>query len=237
MCSVFSGRVKQTPTLDGVAYLISKPHLKMRYKMRPVRCSQQAVPLRTLHEALPASNRRDRLYIAAGLACSVIQYHGNWLKPQWSCCDIHLPTEYNGDADTPPENLYISWPLESQLLPLDHINNSSTPLIRNHILFPLALALTELSLGKTLVSLQVPEDDKGDIASTQFHTALRLLSKVYRESGSNYHDAVHTCLFWPSVDGPCFGNEHFEEKVFSAVVAPLLRDLVHFYDPTRGAPG
>ncbi|KAL4879922.1 hypothetical protein BJY04DRAFT_219726 [Aspergillus karnatakaensis] len=206
MCSVFSGGVKHAPTSDGVAYLIPKPHLNMRFKMRSIRCSQQAVPLRTLQDALPASNRRDRLYIAVGLASSVMQYHGNWLKPQWSCSDIPLPKEYNGDADAPPEDLYISCPLDYQP---PATNDPPTPLIRNRILFPLAIALIELSLGQTLVSLQIPEDNKGDIKSTQFYTTSRLLNRVYRESGSNYHDAVHTCLFGPSMDGPCFWNERF----------------------------
>src|SRR5438046_2280028 len=36
---------------------------------------------------------KERLYIAATLASSVLQLHGSWLKSQWRTCDILFPKD------------------------------------------------------------------------------------------------------------------------------------------------
>ncbi|RDW69116.1 uncharacterized protein DSM5745_08876 [Aspergillus mulundensis] len=244
ICSVLSHSEKQPLKQETLGFITHEPDSTRRYNLHSIKCHPQAVPLQTLQQALPNSSRRDRLYIAAGLACGVIQYHGNWLKAHWDSSDIHLTASNdNGDGgEIPPDSVYLSWPLKFQqadILVEDRDEHPCrSPLIRNRILFPLALALTELSLGKSIASLRSPQDEQQGNSeaedSTRFYTAFRLLNKVYRESGSNYGDAVHSCLLWPGpgpgMKAPCFEDEKFEGKVFHTVVTPLLKDLAHFED-------
>ncbi|KAL4937770.1 hypothetical protein BDV06DRAFT_232360 [Aspergillus oleicola] len=237
ICSVLSRSEKQSVNHETVGFITQAPESTIRYILHSIKCHSQAVPLQTLQQALPNSSRRDRLYIATGLACGVIQYHGNWLKAHWDSSDIHLTANSDSSGDILPNSVYLSWPLRLQQQQADIVlpgDEPPSPLIRNPILFPLALTLIELSLGRSIASLRLPQDEQGHghEDSTRFHTAFRLLNKVYRESGSNYGDVVHSCLLWSGsgMNVPCFEDEKFEGKVFSTVVAPLIRDLAHFED-------
>ncbi|KAF7160160.1 hypothetical protein CNMCM5623_005675 [Aspergillus felis] len=87
--------------------------------MHFIKCYPQPLQLQTLQQALQNSSRRHRLYIAAGLACGVIQYHGNWLEEYWDTSDIYLPADHDGgdvgtDDIPPSNNLYLPWSLNSQ---------------------------------------------------------------------------------------------------------------------------
>ncbi|KAL4799853.1 hypothetical protein BDV19DRAFT_354936 [Aspergillus venezuelensis] len=235
ICSVLSRSEKQPAKHEAVGFITQEPSSTIRYILHSIRYHSQVAPLQTLQQALPNSSRRDRLYIAASLACGLIQYHGNWLKAHWDSSDIQLTWHSDDIGDIVPDSVYLSWPLELQQADMILARDEPpSPLIRNQILFPLALALTELSLGKSIASLRLPQDEQGHEDSTRFHTAFRLLNKVYRESGSTYGDVVYSCLLWPgagmSTKTFCFEDEKFEGKVFNTVVAPLLRDLSHFDD-------
>lgn len=222
------------PPTQAVGFIADQVSSNIRYNMHFIKCYPKPIQLQTLQQALPNSSRRHRLYIAAGLACGVLQYHGNWLKKYWDSSDIHVPAEYDDDDatdDVLPSDLYLPWSLNSQnspSAPTDIKHTQRSPLVRNQILFPLGLALTELSLGKPITSIRRPQDEQGNEDSTRFITAFRVLNRVQQESGSNYRDAVHNCLCWSEVDPPCLEDEKFQGRVFDAVVAPLLRDLAHF---------
>ncbi|KAL2865870.1 uncharacterized protein BJX67DRAFT_382553 [Aspergillus lucknowensis] len=234
-CSVFCrSEAHIQPPTQAVGFIADQASSNIRYNMHFIKCYPKPIQLQTLQQALPNSSRRHRLYIAAGLACGVIQYHGNWLKKYWDISDIHLPADNENDnvtEDVLPSDLYLPWSLNSQhppSAPTDTKNTQRSPLVRNQILFPLGLALTELSLGKSIACLRRPQDEQGNEDSTRFITAFRVLNRVQQESGSNYRDAVHNCLCWSEVDPPCMEDEKFQGRVFNAVVAPLLRDLAHF---------
>lgn len=183
-------------------------------------------------------NRRDRLNLAAILACGVLEFHGSWLKAQWRTRDILFSKdEVKGKAllDHP----YLSSPLlgnssctnnPTQTQP--RLLRSESALIRNETLFPLGLALVELSLCRTIFDLRGPEDDDSVEAVASLKTASRHLQDVYVESGTAYGDVVTKCLFWT---GPCdteLDDENFHGTVFDAVVSPLINDLEVF----RGMP-
>lgn len=192
----------------------------------------EPVQLETLQRALPNRSRRERLYIAAGLACGVVQYHGNWLKEYRDSADIHLPVQGDdGTDDISATNLYLSWLLNSQPGPsgaaaIKYLRRS--PLVQDQILFPLGIALVELSLGKSIISLRSPQDEQADEDSTRFNTAFRVLKEVQQESGCDHRDTVKSCLCGLGVDEPCLETEEFQERVLKTVVAPLLVDLAHF---------
>jgi hypothetical protein len=100
--------------------------------------------------------------------------------------------------------------------------------ITNYILFPLALALIELSLGRAICTLARPGDGDASDEVSQFNTAARLLRDVYGESGSSYGDVVKECLYWFKSQGDGFEDPHFDISVFDIIVSPLLKDFDYF---------
>lgn len=174
--------------------------------------------------------RRDRLRLAASLASSILRFHGSWMKAHWRTKDIMLRLSEDGNkapdfiylAQQTPENADQPATLMSQQ------NSLSTHLIRNEILFPLGLALVELSLGQTIASLRKPEDDDPVDAVANLKTALRNLPDVRNESGIVYEEVVDKCFFWPGRKDIEFDDEDFQRTMFELIVLPLLEDLKHF---------
>lgn len=176
--------------------------------------------------------RRDRLRLAASLSSGILQFHGSWLKAQWRTKDIMLrrrSESQNKSLDsiylvqqTPPENAnQVGTPTAQQ-------NSPPTHLIRNEILFPLVLALVELSLGQTIASLRKPEDGDPVEAVANLKTAHRLLPDVLNESGIGYQEVVDKCLVWPGRKDVKFDDEEFQRTVFQSIITPLVEDLKHF---------
>lgn len=232
-CSVlFGSETKDPPTQDPVGFVAHESTSNIRYNMHLTKFQTHPVQLETLQRALPNRSRRERLYIAAGLACGVVQYHGNWLKEYWDSSDVHLAVERNNGADDISAiNLYLSWLLNSQPGPSGAAGSKDSrrsPLVQNKVLFPLGIALIELSLGKSIISIRSPQDEQADEDSTRFNTAFRVLKEVQQESGCDYRDTVKSCLCGLGVDEPCLETEEFQERVLKTVVAPLLVDLAHF---------
>lgn len=186
----------------------------------------KALLQKPLHEILSHVSRRDRLYIAAGLACGAIQFCGNWLKASWDSSGIHLAAAEDGYSVL-MENLYLTWPFLVPGTRREPCDSVRYPDVRDNPLLPLGLALVELSLGKRLSAFCAPEDEHQEPLVTKFRAASRLIKKVHLESGTHYADAVHTCLHWPSVSS-LFNESKFEERVFDSIVSPLLKDLVNF---------
>lgn len=209
-----------------IGFISNEMNTSFRYTMDAVKRLPKGVPQKPLGEVLSKISRRDRLYIATGLACGVVQFCGNWLKSSWDSSDVHLAAADDGYSVL-LDNLYLSWPL----LPLDTgretYNSAHYPNVRGNLLLPLGLALVELSLGKSLSVFFTPEDEHQEPLVTKFRVASRLVDNVHQESGTHYAEAVHSCLYWSGIIS--LSNEQkFVERVFDNIVSPLLKDLVNF---------
>jgi hypothetical protein len=116
---------------------------------------------------------------------------------------------------------------------LPQLKRTVSALIRSEVLFPLGLALVELSLGQTLASLRGPEDNDSDEAIADLKTASRLITEVCYESGGRYGDVVKKCLFWPGLEDANLDNEELQQAVFESIVSPLLEDYKDFEGKSR----
>lgn len=208
---------------ESIGSIPSEIDASVKYAMHAVKVLPKRVPQMPLREVLSSISRRDRLHIAAGLACGMIQYCGNWLKSWWDSSDVHLSATSDG-RNVLLDNLYLTWPLTAKSAPQDTGNEVNDSDVEGNRLLPLGLALVELSLGKSLHALPDPEDEKQDAMITQFRTTSRIITMVHKASGSNYAEAVRSCLTWSTL---CLESQ-FEERVFNTIVSPLLKDLVNF---------
>lgn len=210
---------------DTVGFISSEWDSSVQYMMHAAKKRLNQVPQKPLREVLSKIHRNHRLHIAAGLACGMIQFCGNWLKAWWDSSDVHLAASSDGHSIL-LDHVYLSWPLSTPDTNEPHVA-SHHPRLRNNLLLPLGLTLVELSLGKSLGTLLVPEDEGHDTVVTKYNAASRLINMVYNESGQHYGDAVNSCLSWSGTNSLCF-EKRFEERVFDKIISPLLRDLVHF---------
>lgn len=100
--------------------------------------------------------------------------------------------------------------------------------IRNETLFPLGLALIELSLCRTITALRISEDENPDEEVALLKTANRCLNHVYVESGTRYGDVVHQCLFWSHTRETDLDSEELQDTVFRHIISPLLDNVEDF---------
>ncbi|EEA19562.1 hypothetical protein TMatcc_009697 [Talaromyces marneffei ATCC 18224] len=223
---------------DTIGYIFNHPDDE-QYHMRLLRKVDQDVNLCSLQDILSGSNslatpvhgsdelsRRDRLYLAVILACGVLQLYGSWLKRQWGTKDV-LFAQDSHQGFTNFEHPYLVWRI-SDSSNYGSAITSTTTRIYNEILLPLAIALIELSLGKTISALYRFEDHGPTEREMHFNTATRVLRLVYCESGTNYGDVVKQCLYWPRDKGERFEDPQFDESIFDTVVSPLLKDFDYF---------
>ncbi|KAL3473402.1 hypothetical protein BJX99DRAFT_261331 [Aspergillus californicus] len=239
LCSTFGSFHGVSPMQNDAVGYIRNQTSDTRYTMRLIRRIEQDLSLRSLQDifagstssAAPAQHpdvlsRRDRLYLAAVLACGVLQLHGSWLKQQWGTRDVLFAR----DAPHSPlifEHPYLVWQVMGQRA-CDHAAPLPSNKLQNEVLLPLAVALIELSLGKTISAMYREDDQHPSEAQVRFNTATRVLMDVYYESGSNYGDVVKECLYWSRGRGEQFGDPLFDESVFDTVVSPLLKDFDYF---------
>jgi hypothetical protein len=196
--------------------------LRSQYLMTSIEGHELNICGNPLKEHLQRASRRDRLRLATGLACGVVQFHGNWLKRNWDISDVHLGLRKD-QANLSLDSLYCTWAVTAQpeATPGGK-GKSSAPQIRSEILFPLGLALIQLSLGKPISDFHTPCTATTDDLQAR-------LNEVYNESGCGYGDVVHSCLFCPQgITSLGFEDAKFEEHVLSTVVSPLLRELLLF---------
>ncbi|KIW67269.1 hypothetical protein PV04_06534 [Phialophora macrospora] len=183
------------------------------------------------HACRPAFlfSRRDRLFLAATLASSVLQFHGSWLKSYWRSRDILFPKLEN-TSQTVVERPYLAGHGVSRTTPtIDPATRTITnPLIPSEVLFPLGLVLVELSLCQSISTLRTPDDADVVEAYANLKTATRLLNRVYAESGCKYGDVVTQCLRWSETRNSSADDEDFQELVFQKIVSPLVEDLRDF---------
>jgi hypothetical protein len=183
------------------------------------------------HASRPAFlfSRRDRLFLAATLASSVLQFHGSWLKSYWRSRDILFPKPED-TSKTVVEHPYLAGHGVSKApTTTDPATRTITnPLIPSDILFPLGLVLVELSLCQSISMLRTPDDEDVVEAYANLKTATRLLNRVYAESGFKYGDVVTQCLRWSETRNSSADDEDFQELVFQKIVSPLVEDLRDF---------
>ncbi|OQE27088.1 hypothetical protein PENFLA_c006G07578 [Penicillium flavigenum] len=208
-----------------IGFIANEMNTSFRYTMEAVKLPK-GVPQKTLEEVLSKIGRRDRLHIATGLACGVVQFCGNWLKSSWDSSDVHLAAADDGYSIL-LDNLYLSWPLPPPSAGRESRNSTPYPNVQNNLLLPLGLALVELSLGKSLNVFFTPEDEHQEPLVTKFRVASRLVDNVHQESGTHYAEAVHSCLYWSGITS-LYNEQRFVERVFDNIVSPLLKDLVNF---------
>ncbi|KAJ5488170.1 hypothetical protein N7453_011624 [Penicillium expansum] len=170
-------------------------------------------------------SRGHRLRVAVNLACSVLQFHGSWLKAEWRSCDIMFTKNSSGDIDKP----YVLWNVNSELDAWSLCRDKPTfSLIQSEILFPLGLALVELSLCQTLEALRMPEDEDPVEAYVNLKTATRLLQRVAEESGTEYEMVARRCLLWPGTRESTLESEQMQDEIFQLIISPLVENLKYF---------
>ncbi|KAJ5645579.1 hypothetical protein N7507_011590 [Penicillium longicatenatum] len=230
--------------IDLLGYLSSKNATSdARYTVTRLANSQDEVYRYSLRDTLLVSSpavqadqriegmsRQDSLHLATVLASSVFHFHGTWLQEKWGTQDIlFIRTK---DALHPRyQRPYLIRRVSSIHQP--ELNDStshkgkSRQWTSNEVLFPLALVLIELSLGSSISSLILPQDEGSSEQELFFNAATRLLHRrVYMTSGLGYGDVVKECLYW-SRDGG-FDDAQFDESVLDMIVSPLLKDFNYF---------
>ncbi|ETI22327.1 hypothetical protein G647_06401 [Cladophialophora carrionii CBS 160.54] len=201
-------------------------YLMEKHEKRVETQSLEDLPSSSLHSIGSHTNRpaflfsrRDRLFLAATLASSVLQFHGSWLKSYWRSRDILFPKlEGSGQTLGGTSLPRRTWPTRT----------ISSPLIPSDVLFPLGLVLVELSLCQSISALRVPEDADSVEAYANLKTAARLLNRVYSESGCKYGDVVTQCLRWSEIRNSSADNDDFQELAFQKIASPLVEDLRDF---------
>lgn len=175
-------------------------------------------------------SRRDRIFIAASLASSVLQLDGSWLKKHWRSCDIFFLPKAGSNPDA-VHHPYLSWDVP-QKDNLDALTSSdphspfAVHLIHGEVFFPLGLTLVELSLGQTWADLEKAEEMDSKETMKNLKTALNY---VYDESGPRYGDVVRRCLFWPiDFREPTLEDDEFQQSVLETIVMPLIEDWKDF---------
>lgn len=254
LCCAFD-QVNITPpnsSSKSIDYIFGNKATEAGYYMSLVRTIQDETNLRSLQETLIGSpstpdssiqspgelSRRDRLYLATQLACSLLELHGTWLQQHWGTKDIFFL------CGKESQNLHYERPYllrtgldvpetDTNRFPHRVHNGQDSNGHSNKTLFPLALALIELSLGKAISTLRRPEDGESSEDTSMLNTVTRLLRTVYWESGSNYGDVVKECLYWSRSKGDGFEDPYFDESVFDTIVAPLLKDYDYFEGNSR----
>ncbi|KAJ5900798.1 uncharacterized protein N7473_004868 [Penicillium subrubescens] len=172
--------------------------------------------------------KRERRFLAAKLASTFLECHGNWLPSRWSSRNIFFTknitsTNLEKTIRTPVLARKLSNPTEFEgyKLPWTAFND---------VLFPLGLALIELSLCRTITCLHPPSDPGQDEISTLLEKARTWIYDVTCESGTQYGDAVQQCLFWTKSREVDMESEEFQAAVFQYIVKPLVEDFDQFKD-------
>lgn len=222
-CSYLCAAESHVGQRESTGSISNELGTSVKYTMHAVKMLPKPVTQKPLSEVLSQISRRDRLYVAAGLACGVIQFCGNWLKPWWNSSDVHLAAAGDG-TNVLLDNLYLSWAVSATETNQGSRGDDMCSRFGNNRLLPLGLALVELSLGKSLQQLLDLQEENQDTLVAKLKSASWLVKLVYMESGTNYADAVNSCLSWSAW---CV-ERSFEEQVFDSIISPLLKDLVNF---------
>jgi hypothetical protein len=173
--------------------------------------------------------KRDRLELSIRLAWSVLHFHGNWLPEYWRSRDILFPKSPGGGmSQNALEHPYLAWNFSHQGVATPDISS----IVTNRVLFPLGLALIELSLCRSISALQTPKDDNPDEAVCLLKTANRYLDAVSSEGGAGYATVVRRCLYWSETKETDPEDKTFQAAFYRLVLTPLL-DIIHAFDGNK----
>lgn len=239
ICSVLhQDRLRSTGSqFDNTTYIGDGVTADTRYYINRINSSQDDIHIHSLKEIfqMATSNpniselgyyMHDALYLATVLACSVLHFHGTWLETHWSTQDIlFLCTDKTQKPQY--QQPYILRKVSGQDLNQGHGYGR----LSNEILFPLAVALIELSLGRCISDERLDKDEGASEHETLLNTATRVLeSKVLKQSGYDYVNVVKQCLNWSQGPrrGLNFEDPHFDESVFDLIIYPLIKYFDHF---------
>ncbi|CAG8218628.1 unnamed protein product [Penicillium salamii] len=189
----------------GIGYISEDVNSVYQYTMHAVQGSESSSLEQSLREALASLSRRNRLYIAASLACAVLRYHENWLKNAWDSSNFHLTAKTS-------DSVYLSWPLSTPR-DLDEQYPKSSEEKRESILQSLGVSLVELSLGRPLDPLISAKNETRDCDQVIDNSTLNLTKQVRQESGWHYANVVDNCFSWSGVSTICRESHSFEERL------------------------
>ncbi|KAB8212136.1 hypothetical protein BDV34DRAFT_219353 [Aspergillus parasiticus] len=113
LCSSLSVSIADTEKRCAIGYFPTGLNATEWYALYAVTCLKERQPQQSLRQALCQISRRDRMRIAASLACGVMQLSGSWLEPRWNGSDIGLAHEDEDRALL--DSLFFSWPLNSSV--------------------------------------------------------------------------------------------------------------------------
>lgn len=170
--------------------------------------------------------KRDRRFLAAKLASTVLECHGSWLPSRWSSRNII----FTGNITSTNLEKSIQTPVIARKLSdsTEFEGYSLSWAGYNDLLFPLGLVLIELSLGRTITSLHTPSDEDQGGASALFEKVRNWIYDVCCECGPNYGDVVQQCLFWTKTREVNIESEEFQDAVFQYIIKPLVEDFNQF---------
>lgn len=173
--------------------------------------------------------KKDRRFLAAKLASTVLECHGSWLPFRWSSRNII----FTGNISSNNLEESIQTPVIARRLS-DSTEFEGYSLCWagcNDLLFPLGLALIELSLGRAITSLYTPSDEGQGETSTLFEKVRNWIYDVCCECGPNYGEVVQQCLFWTKTREVNMESEEFQAAVCQYIIRPLVEDFNQFNDP------
>lgn len=166
ICQILSDTKIEKATQKALGWVSDESHRHNIYYVRQV---AEYLESKSLADLIMASvtfsagqssdgilfSQRDRLRLAANLACSVLQFHGSWLRENWRARDIMFTPETSTSLGIPNIPWNVGSDVEDSHSQTDAVKAA---LIRSQILFPLGLVLVELSLCQTLETLRTPAD-------------------------------------------------------------------------------
>lgn len=168
-----------------------------------------------------------RRTLALALASGVLQlYDTPWLHDHWTINDIYI------DPDKGNDHLYVMRTFDTAACPQHKTPASRADdqlMVKNRMLFALAVALLELTYGAPLSVHQTAEDLND--AFTPYRIADRLTKKVQEDELPRFASVVGKCMS-PSPQG-CydfsFANDGFRRRFFQEVVLPLKDDYEELF--------
>lgn len=163
----------------------------------------------------------DRLRIAVNLACSVLQFHGSWLKNGWKSRDIMFGPQITTGVGDP----YVPWNVGANFEDSSLWGGTAPTLIRNRILFPLGIVLVELSLCQSMENVREPDDSDQTEEHANLKTATRLLPRVEELSGPEYAEVADRCLSWHGRKETSLEAKEMQEEIFKLIIWPLIENL------------
>jgi hypothetical protein len=255
MCSVLKAPQLKVGSNDSIGYFQDQDDEHRRHYVYPAMTQYRDCDAEMSLEAVLTANARSdvgqvvisrgqRLAVAATLALNTVYLEGSWLRTHWRSRDIFLTGLGASPGGKTANRSSIMFPIEPYLSwkVMENADSSRNTIadremsrmmtihrIRSEALFALALALIELSLGRTLQDLEHPGDSDTSEVICNLRTASRLLPSVYAESGLTYGEVVRRCLDCPfDIQVASLDDAKFQGAVFDAVVTPLIEDLTQF---------